>query len=193
MPSRNELNARARACGFDPANIANDSKLEQKVLWLEKNVAAKTGTAAVSTLTSTNTEVTDGETVTIGPITYRFKDTMTQAFDVKRDGTTADNTMNSLIACINGAGTPGTDYFVAGTSRHPFVTASTLSAHAFTVTAKETNVGADLGTTETSGVLSFTGATLNAGTPGVAGVIVVAGAGTTDTNHGIAGDKNTSI
>lgn len=195
MPSRNELNARARSAGFDPATIPNDSKLEQKVLYLEKNSAAKTGTAAISTLTSTNTEVTDAETVTIGSVTYRFKDTMTQAYDVKRDGTTADTTLGNLVKAINGTGVPGTEYF-AGTNPHPLVTAGAVTAHATAVTARDTNVGSDLATTETSGVLSWTSTTLNAGTAGVAGVVAVPAAkaaGAWATNEGISGDRNTSL
>lgn len=196
MPARNELNMRARAVGFDGATIPNDSKLEQKVIWLEKNAAAKTGTAAVSTLTSDNTEVADGDTVTIGPITYRFKTLIAQAYDILRDGTTADTTLTALKNAINGAGTPGTDYYTSSgfsTSRHPFVTAGAVSAHAFTVTAKDTNIGSDLVTTTTAAHLSFTGATLNAGTPGVPGVIVATGSPTSNGSVGVDGGANTSI
>lgn len=44
MPSRAELNLRARMCNVDPTTYANDSKLEQKVLYEEKNAAAGAGT-----------------------------------------------------------------------------------------------------------------------------------------------------
>lgn len=52
--------------------------------------AAAAAARAVTTLTSDNTDVADGDTVTIGSTVYRFKDTMTQAYDVKRNGGTAD-------------------------------------------------------------------------------------------------------
>jgi hypothetical protein len=91
-------------------------------------------TAASKVLTSDNTELTDGDTVTIGTTVYRFKDTMAQAYDVQRDGTTADTTMGNLIKAINGTGTAGVEYF-AGTLVHPTCTAGTLTAHATTVTA----------------------------------------------------------
>lgn len=190
--NRHTLNAIATSVGIDPANFPNDSKLEQKVLYMIKNNNTLTGTAAISTLTSTNTELADADTVTIGTFTYRFKDTMTQAYDVKRDGTTADTTMGYLIKAINGTGTPGTEYF-AGTMLNPYVTAGTLTAHAFTVTSRDTNVNADIATTETSGQLSFTSTTLKAGTAGVNGGIAPSNAGVRDTNSGITGDRNTSV
>jgi hypothetical protein len=60
--------------GFDPTTIPNDSKLEQKVLWLEKNqtAAAISATAPTTTLTSTGT-FADGDTITIGGVTYTMK------------------------------------------------------------------------------------------------------------------------
>lgn len=79
MPSRNELNARARAVGLDPATYANDSKLEQKLLYLEKNVTAFTGTAGTQTLTSDATPQSDGDQVLIGSVTYTFKTALTGA------------------------------------------------------------------------------------------------------------------
>lgn len=41
------------------------------------------GSHAESVITSDTTNVSDGETVTIGDIVYRFKDTLAQAYDVK--------------------------------------------------------------------------------------------------------------
>lgn len=193
MPSRNELNVRARACGFDPSTFPNDSKLEQKVLYLEKNVAAKTGTAAISTLTSDNTELADGDTITIGLKVYRFKDTPSQIYDVKRDGTTADTTLGNFVKIINGTGTPGTEYFAGTPIPNHQVTAGAVTSHATAITSRDTNVGSDLATTTTAAHLSWTGSTLNAGTAGVAGVIVDAGAGTRFSADGISGSKNTSV
>ncbi len=124
------------------------------------NVDLKTsaGVAATKVLTSTNTEVTDGDTVTIGAIVYRFKNTMSQAYDVKRNGTTADTTMGALIKAINGTGTAGVDYF-AGTVAHPTVSAGALAAHAFTASARTVGVAGNLiALAETSAVLSWAGA-----------------------------------
>lgn len=100
-------------------------------------------TAATKILTTDNTELTDGDTVTIGSIVYRFKDTPALAYDVKRHGTTADTTMGNLIKAINGTGTPGTEYF-AGTLANTQVTAGALAAHAFTVTASTSGTAGNL-------------------------------------------------
>lgn len=115
------------------------------------------GVAASKIITSDNTEVADGDTVTIGMTVYRFKDTMEQAFDVKRDGTTADTTMENFIKAINGSGTEGVEYF-AGTTVHATVSAGTLDAHAFTVTAKTVGfAGNSIALAETSSHLSWAG------------------------------------
>ena len=120
--------------------------------------------AATGTLTSTGTEVTDGDTVTIGATTYRFKDTMAQANDVKRNGTTADTTLLALAKAINASGVAGTDYF-AGTTANASVTASeTITSHKVNLTAKTAGAaGNSVATTETSSQLSFGAATLTGG------------------------------
>lgn len=79
MSARNELAVRARNVGLDPTTYTNDSKLEQKVLWLEKNGTTFSGTLGTGTLTSDTTQVADGETVTIGLQTYTFKTNLTGA------------------------------------------------------------------------------------------------------------------
>lgn len=201
MPSRNELNARARAVGFDPATIANDSKLEQKVLFLEKRVSAVTGTVASTTLTSDATNVVDGDTVTIGSLssssgvgtTYTFKDTLVPgtANQVKI-GADAATSLDNIKAAVTLTGTPGTDY-TAATQLHPTVTATTNTDTTQLFVARDTNAGGDFTSTETSAHLSFPGVTFASGTANVAGVVAAAGAGTRDTNAGIAGDKNTSL
>jgi RNase P/RNase MRP subunit p29 len=113
------------------------------------------GVAATKVLTSTNTELADGDTVTIDGKVYRFKDTMAAAYDVKRHGTTADTTMGNLIKAINGTGTAGTEYF-AGTVVHPTVSAGVLAAHAFTVTARTIGAaGNALAIAESSAQLSW--------------------------------------
>ncbi len=117
------------------------------------------GVAASKVLTSDNIEVTDGDTVTIGTTVYRFKDTMTQAYDVKRHGTVADTTMENLIKAINATGTAGVEYF-AGTLIHPDVSAGALAlaAHAFTATAKAVGfAGNSIAIAEASTHLSWAG------------------------------------
>lgn len=87
MSSRNELAVRSRAVGLDPSTYTNDSKLEQKVLWLEKRATTFTGTLATGTLTSDATLQATGDQVTIGDITYTFRTALT--------GTKATQTLTS--------------------------------------------------------------------------------------------------
>ncbi len=79
MPSRNELNARARAVGVDPAGYPNDSKLEQKVLYLEKNGTTFTETLGTGVFTIAGADVEAADTITIGNRTYTFRAALTGA------------------------------------------------------------------------------------------------------------------
>jgi len=109
---------------------------------------------AVATLTSDATNVTDADTVTIGSVTYRFKDTMAAVNDVKR-GATAAETLANLKATINLTGTAGTHFF-AGTVIHPTVTALTLTATTLLLYAKTGGTGGNsLASTEASTHLTF--------------------------------------
>jgi len=121
--------------------------------------------AATVTLTSDNTDVADGDTVTIGSTVYRFKNTIAQVNDIHRTGT-ADTTLTNLVNAINGAGTAGTDYFT-GTPVNPDVSAGAVSSHATVLTAKTKGAAANsLASTETSAHLSFNHATLTGGVDG---------------------------
>jgi hypothetical protein len=165
----------------DATDIANGSITNAKLanpltlagITLFADTAPINAVAASKVLTSDNTEVADGDTVTIGSIVYRFKDTPAQAYDVKRHGTTADTTMGNLIKAINASGIgDGTDYF-AGTLIHPTVSAGTLTDHAFTATNKIKGViGNSTAIAENSTHLSWAaGATaLSGGINGTVGV-----------------------
>ena len=78
MPSRNELVIRASAVGVDPANYPNDSKLEAKVLYMEKNGTTYTETLGTGVLTGTG-DLTAGDKVLIGNRTYTFRASLTGA------------------------------------------------------------------------------------------------------------------
>lgn len=193
MPSRNELNARAYALGFDAATIPNDSKLEQKLLYLEKNFTQNvTGTAPTTTLTSTGVAVA-AETMTVAGVTYTFRAAVTNTVPNEiKIGAAATNTLDNIKDAINGTAAvavPGTDYSQA-TVRHPLVTAGAKNATTLVIASTDTNANGSFATTETMTNFSFTGATASAGT---LGSVTVAGAGTRDTLAGIAGDRNTSL
>ena len=94
MPSRAELNIRAKVVGVVSANYPNDSKFEQRIIYEEKNAAAETGALATGTLTSDATNVTALDTVTIGAKTYKFVTALTEvkaAQTLTSDATNVDD------------------------------------------------------------------------------------------------------
>lgn len=130
-------------------------------------------TLASQTLTSDATNVSDGETCTIGSIVYRFKTSIAQAYDILI-GASAAATLDNLKDAINGSGTVGTTYY-AGTYPHPKVVATTNTNTTQVVVARAIGTdGAAIGTTEanaiatteTSAHLSWGAATLAGGVAG---------------------------
>lgn len=116
-----------------------------------------------STLTSNATNVSDGDTVTIGAIVYRFKTTMAAAYDVAI-GASAAVSLDYLKAAINASGTPGTEYF-AGTLIHPDVTATTNADTTQKIVSKVIGTANNAkATTETAVTLSWADTTLGGGT-----------------------------
>lgn len=119
-------------------------------------------TPATGTLTSDATNVSDGDTVTVGSTVYRYKNTMSAAYDVAI-GTSAANSLANLKLAINATGVAGTNYY-AGTNIHPTVSAGTLTSTTLAVTAKTGGTGGNaIATTETSTHLSWGAATLTGG------------------------------
>lgn len=170
MPSRQELNLRARAVGIDPANYANDSKLEQRVIFEETSAGTESGTAATGTLTSTGVAPADGDTVTIGERTYTYKTALTGAADEVLIGASAAAALDNLKSAINGTAGAGTTYGT-GTAAHEEVTAGTNTDTTQVVTSNEEGFGGNsIATTEASTVLSWGAATLASGAPGTAAV-----------------------
>jgi len=88
--------------------------------------------AAANTLTLTGNAVA-AEQVIIGNITYSFRTVLVAAYDVLI-GATASDTLDNLIAAINGAAGAGTTYGT-GTVAHPDVTAAAGAGDTMTVTA----------------------------------------------------------
>jgi hypothetical protein len=165
MPSRAELDLRARVLGVNPANYPNDSALEQRVLYLEKRQDTVTGTAASSTLTSNGTNVSDGDTVTIGNVTYTFKTTLGTTANQVLIGASAAASLTNLSQAISGSGgTPGTTYTANTTPiPHPDISIGTVTSTTIPITAKSKNYGNSVATTKSATTLSWTGSTLAGG------------------------------
>lgn len=83
--------------------------------------------------------VSDGETVSIGAITYTFEnDSLDAPYEVKR-GASHGDTADNLVRAINGTGTVGVHY-AAGTVAHEAVSATVVESEGdydITVTARE--------------------------------------------------------
>lgn len=76
MPQRNELVTRANAVGITPSNYPNDSKLEQKVLYMEKFGTTYTETLGTGVFTTAGADVVANDTATIGNTVYTFVTTL---------------------------------------------------------------------------------------------------------------------
>lgn len=156
--------------GFYPASNAI------KKYWLETDtdviIRSNGGVQANNTLTSNNTNVADGVTVTLtDPISgttevYTFRTTLGTAEGDVLIGADADASLLNLIRAINHSGTAGTDYFKAAAS--VLVTAATsVTAHAFLLTAIRGGTGGNsLTAADSSATLTWTGATFANGTNG---------------------------
>lgn len=163
MPSRQELILRGNAVGLTDSTYPNDSKFEQKILYLEKNATTFAGTLATGTLTSDATNVADGDTVTIGTRVYTFKTALGTTAGQVLIGADAATSLDNLKSAINNTGTAGTDY-TANTPIHARVTATTNTDTTQVVQAREySDTNADIATTETSAHLSWGATTLASG------------------------------
>lgn len=191
MAQRNELNVRAAAVGFDSSTITNDSKLEQKLVWLEKNSYSVTGTVSTTTLTTTGGFSND-ETLTLGGRVYTFRLSLTTvpAANQILIGS-ASVTLDNLKDAINGTAlttTPGVGYNAA-TVRNVQLTAGVKTATTLVISATDTNAAGLIATTETCANASLTATTLTGGVLGS----ITQNVGTTSGIAGLSGDRNTSL
>ena len=165
MASRSFLNLVARAVNLDPTSYANDSKLEQAVIYALKTTVGDSVKAS-GVLTSDATAPSDDDTVTIGGYTYTFKTTLTGAAFEVFIGVSAAVALDNLKSAINASAGAGTTYGT-GTYAHPDVTATTNTNTEQTVEARlgGTN-GNAIATTEDSTHLLWGAATLASGANG---------------------------
>lgn len=191
MAQRNELAMRARALGFDPTTIPNDSKLMQKVLYLEKNATAFTGTDGAQTLTTTGV-FSNNETVTIGSQTYTMKTALTGTGATANEvliGAAATNSLDNLKSAINGTAGGGTTYGSA-TPTNNQVTAGTKTASTLAVNPIDKAVtNASIATTKSAANATWGAATVASGV----GAVLAQDTTTTSGIAGISGDKNVNV
>jgi len=139
----------------------------QMLAYFGASVSAALGTPAGTTLTSDTTAPADGATIVIGNVTYTAKTTLTGAPYEVFINTTAAAFLANLKKAINGTGTAGTDYGV-GTVAHPQVIATTVTSATLLIVAIVNGTGSNtIGTTQAgTSHCTWTGTTMNAGTPG---------------------------
>jgi hypothetical protein len=119
--------------------------------------------AATGAITRTATNVSDGDTVTLGASTYTFKTTLTPANGEVLIGADSTASLLNLARAINNSGgTPGTDYQVAAANASS--SAGTIVGSTIPLTALTAGTaGNSIALAETSAQLSVSGATLLGG------------------------------
>jgi hypothetical protein len=144
-------------------------------------------TFASGSVTNDTVIPVDGDTVTIGGITYTFRTSVAgQPVNAVLIGASAAAANTNLMAAVNGTGTVGSTYST-GTVAHPSVNAISVSATRFDVFARKGGAaGNSLTLARTSAGtphFSVSGATLTGG----GGTDTVASAGWTKPFSGISG------
>jgi hypothetical protein len=119
--------------------------------------------AATGTITRTATNVSDGDTVTLGAQVYTFKTTLTPADYEVLIGADAAASLTNLANAINGTGgTPGTDYQVPAANAS--ASAGTIVGSVLPLTALTAGTaGNSIALAETSAQLSVSGAAFTGG------------------------------
>lgn len=132
---------------------------------MPQSLGADVRSVATGTVTSNNTNVSDGNVVTIGTTTYTFKTALTPTTGEVLIGTSADASLLNLINAINATGVNGTDYQID--AAHPTVVADAAvsSTHVFKLYAVGApgTAGNAIALTKTATTLTVSGSTLLGG------------------------------
>lgn len=116
---------------------------------------------AVGTLTSTGTNVSANDTVTVGGVVYTFKASVTTTANEVLIGADAAASLANLKSAIN---LDGTAVYGSATVENPHVTATTLTSTTLKVEAKVAGtIGNLIASTESAATLSWGGAVLASG------------------------------
>jgi len=157
--------------GLDFSGLALDGEAVTIGEQIWTFVDALTEAKAVSTLTL-SANATDGNSVTIGTTKYTFRETLGAAYDVLI-GASASDTIDNLIAAINGAAGEGSTYGT-GTVAHADVTAAAGDGDTMDITANVPGTaGNSIATTELSAVCSWTAGTMGSGVDPVLNEILI--------------------
>lgn len=104
----------------------------------------------------------DGDTVTVGETTYKFKTDMAAANDIKL-GSSQSDSIATLVKVINGTGASGTDYYAGTTTPNASASAAASGAEV-TITAKTAGAaGNSVALAATGSVMNVSGSTLEGG------------------------------
>jgi hypothetical protein len=138
-------------------------------------LVAYTGTAGTvanpfwtnkATLTSTNVNVSNNDTVTIGGKVYTFKTALTPLEGEVLIGASADASLLNLIRALNHTGTPNTDYKVAAVDANVGADAAVSAAHSFQVYEKVGAASPGVAVSATAVTLSWNAANTSGGKTG---------------------------
>jgi len=132
-------------------------------------ISIDSAVAATNTLTSTGTNVSNGDTVTIGSKVYTFQTTLTNVDGNVKIGATAALSLTNLFNAINvisGQGVPGTDFATAMTANTQVVASNPSSTTLFVRAITAGTAGNSIASTESSAQLSWASGstTLSGGT-----------------------------
>lgn len=125
----------------------------------------------------------DGDTVTVGETTYKFKTDMAAANDIKL-GSSQSDSIATLVKVINGNGASGTDYYAGTTTPNASASASASGAEV-TITAKTAGTARATGSVMTASGSTLEGGALSTVLPTVACVFT---AGDEDNEAVIGGE-----
>lgn len=154
-------------CGYMNKRIISAASWSASVFTFTTTIAhGYTAYVAASGTFTASGAISDGDTVTVGPLVYTFKTTLTgAAYEVFINGSTAA-ALTNLKSAVNLTGTIGTDYGT-GTVLHPTVKATTLTSTTLLFVSKNFGTGGNsIATTETGANTSWSASTLLGGITG---------------------------